>query len=141
MMPIRTDDSRWPLLVFHYPEQYSSEDVTVHVTELTNLLMRGQRCAAIFHLTGARAFNATERALFAGFVKEHAELVSRFVAAASLVTDSPLHLGVLTAVSWFVPMPCEVKVHLRLPDALGWARGRLQAQADAEGGGQRSGST
>jgi len=122
---IRRDESRWPIVVFHYPKDYSERDVAEHIADMTRLLRGNQPCGVIFHLTGARAFNANERAMFARFIKQYSTWLTRVCVASSLVTTSALHHGVLTAVSWVVPMPCDVKVHSQFDDALNWVSAKL----------------
>ena len=114
-----------PLVVFVYSGDYTEKDVAEHVASLGRLLATQRRCGVIFQLTGARALNAHERALFARFIREHSADLKRVCVAAALVTDSALHHGVLTAVSWVVPMPCEVKVFSKAHEADTWMLQRL----------------
>jgi hypothetical protein len=88
----------------------------------------GGRLAVVLDVSGRRKRPTTEQQrAMAGWLKSNRELIEQTCVAWSMVVTSPVLRGVLTAITWFAPFPCPMKVHSSVAQAAVWCIDALVA--------------
>jgi hypothetical protein len=84
------------------------------------------RLAVVLDVSGRRSRPTTEQQkAMAAWLKTNRELLETACVAWSMVVTSPVLRGVLTAITWFTPFPCPMKVHATTAQGVGWTVEKL----------------
>ena len=130
---IEIDESDLPLLRVAYrglPDEQTWKD---HFVWLSDFVRREQRFAAVVDVRQGGQTIPTHRRQFAEWLKRDWVLVKRHSLGAGVIVANPMQRGLITAVTWLVPMPNPIKVVSTPTDAEVFARKCLR-QAGLESG-------
>ena len=84
----------------------------------------------LYALENARIVSASERRLFADFIRLHSVTIQRHVAGCAVASSSTLHRGALTALGWLVPLPFPTYVCATISEGKAWLQDRLASGSD-----------
>ena len=119
------DTSAWPLVRMRFNGNFSGQDLARHLAELEKYLDRRERWVPAFDLRDTRVITPNERKDYAELMKRRGFEVKERVPRCALITDSALHRGALTALTWLVPLPFDVKFFPQPEAAERWLREAL----------------
>lgn len=97
--------------------------------QLCEARAEGSKLAVVLDVSGRRGRPTTEqqRAMAAWLETNH-ELLEQACAGWAMVVTSPVLRGVLTAITWFSPFPCPMKVHSTVDGGAAWCIEMLVVQ-------------
>jgi hypothetical protein len=100
-------------------------------SQLRQARVEGARLAVVLDVSGRRGRPTTEQQrAMAAWLKGNRDLLEQACAAWSMVVTSPVLRGVLTAITWFAPFPCPMKVHATVEGGAAWCIEMLVAQRE-----------
>lgn len=139
---ILTDLSRWPLAIVTFPDLVvTDEDVRSFVDEQRAMLHRKEPHVVITDARKARVISPAQRKMLVDWLTEAEPLNKRYTLAMSIVIDSAIVRGALTAVMWMKEPPVPIKTYGSLREAgdhvLGVLRARGIAMAGVDAGSLR----
>lgn len=126
MGTIRFDDSRWPIVIIRYPEVIDPRDWDAHMARVIGYLERDQPWGMINDSRGAARPTAIQRQGIIDMYDGHENLVRKNWRATAIVFDSPLVVGVVTALSWARPMPHPFKSFTDYDEGARWVEGMFR---------------
>jgi hypothetical protein len=86
----------------------------------------GTRLAVVLDVSGRRSRPTTEQQrAMANWLASNRELLEQTCVVWSMVVTSPVLRGVLTAITWFAPFPCPMKVHANVSQGVTWCVEKL----------------
>jgi hypothetical protein len=98
------------------------------VQNLRAALASGTRHAVVLDVSGRRSRPTTEQQrAMAAWLATNRELLAEACVAWVMVITSPVLRGVLTAITWFAPFPCPMKVHGTVSQGIAWCVDKLVA--------------
>jgi hypothetical protein len=127
---IEYDESRWPLVVVHFPESFSHEDWMAQVRNLGASVDRAvrERVRYAIIVDAARVGSppsALQRKAASDFNRDrYDDLKKHLVGWASVIT-SPILRGAITAMTWLQPTPFPQRVFGTIEAAEEWAQGQI----------------
>ncbi len=121
MEKIEFDETAWPLVVVRYPKVIEQQDFERHLGRVVLFIKRQQPWAMVNDSRGSGHPDAKQRRAIAAMYDEHETLVRTFWRGAAIVFDSPLTVGVVTAISWIRSPPHPFKAFTSFDDGRRWA--------------------
>ncbi len=107
---IRTDLSRWPLVLVTFPDaQASDDDVRQFIDDQRAMLHRKQLHGVVTDARHARVISPHQRRMMADWLTEAERLNRQYTVAMAVVSDSALVRGAMTAVTWMKEPPVPMK--------------------------------
>ncbi len=98
-------------------------------SQLRGARLEGSRLAVVLDVSGRRNRPTPEQQrAMATWLTTNRELLEESCVAWSMVVTSPILRGVLTAITWFAPFPCPMKVHASVYIGAGWGVDMLVSQ-------------
>ena len=116
------DDSAWPVSRQRLPVHWTDQTIAELRDEVTKLLARRERYAAVLEFAGIPRIDALRRRQAAEIFREHGEDIGRYCLGVAIVASSPMIRGLHTAVRWIVPAPHEEICLSTRGEAMAWAR-------------------
>ncbi len=104
---------------------FGSNAIEKHLAEVETYLDRGERWAAAFEMRNCRVITASERKQYTDLITRRGPHFKQTIQRCALVTESSLHRGALTAITWVVPLPFDVKFFSDSAGAERWLRETL----------------
>ena len=123
----RVDLSLWPVALVTILRRPQDAEFAKLLTELDQLMARGERFALVYDIRHARPGNARQRAATAGFIQRHGA-ATKLCLGLAFLTDSALLDGTVTAITWLVEPPFPMQCFRDPEEALRWIS-RLSHQA------------
>ena len=132
MSGIRTDVSRWPLVVVTFPDRRVSDDeFRAFIDDQRAFVSRREPHVVIADVRHAKVISAAQRRPVAAWLAE-AEPVSReFTLAMAIVVDNPMMRGGIAAVFWLKEPPVPTKAVGSMQEALDHVLGVLHEKGIA----------
>jgi hypothetical protein len=97
--------------------------------QLCKARTEGSKVAVVLDVSGRRGRPTTEQQrAMAAWLRTNNELLEQACAGWAMVVTSPVLRGVLTAITWFSPFPCPMKVHATVDGGASWCIERLMIQ-------------
>jgi hypothetical protein len=97
--------------------------------QLRRARLEGSRLAVVLDVSGRRSRPTPEQQRsMANWLTTNRELIEQSCVAWSMVVTSPILRGVLTAITWFAPFPCPMKVHASIDIGAAWCVDMLVSQ-------------
>ncbi len=97
--------------------------------QLSGARAEGSKLAVVLDVSGRRGRPTTEQQrAMAAWLRTNDELLDQACAGWAMIVTSPILRGVLTAITWFSPFPCPMKVHATLDGGASWCIEMLVAQ-------------
>ena len=129
-MPVRIDESAFPLVVISYVGEVSDVEFEAYLARLSVIIQRclrdRTRYAFIFDGRQNAFATARQREMQGVWIERNFELARQATVGYAFVLNSAIARGVLTSVLWFSPLPREHLVTDKIGDALQWARVQLE---------------
>ena len=133
-MPVRCDDSRYPILVIHFEPVVLDADLHAQdrfVYPLFERMAREKRHGVLLVNNAPEAtLTASQRRMVVEGNKRHDELLQRTCLGIGIVMHSSIQRGIFTATSWLMPSPVPMMPFGSLVDAERWARERLRTVSE-----------
>lgn len=119
----RLDDTESPVVIFSVEGGEEGLDPDPDTLFACFERLRNySRVAVVLDLSRAGP-DARRRKRFVAWLKDNTDWLAPRVIAAAAVTPTGIQQRVVTAVLWFVEMPCPFKAFSDRESALGWTRG------------------
>jgi hypothetical protein len=97
--------------------------------QLSKARAEGSKLAVVLDVSGRRGRPTTEQQrAMATWLRTNHELLAQACAGWAMVITSPVLRGVLTAITWFSPFPCPMKVHATVDGGASWCIEMLVVQ-------------
>lgn len=126
---IDLNEAEWPVVHISWGAGEASDaSVQQLLDRLVEYTKRGQRFAVILDARQGSGVSASQRKLFAEFLKTHAEAL-RATMAVALVLSTSLQRGLVTAINWVSPSPMPQTVHATPQAAKKWCAAWLGGAA------------
>jgi hypothetical protein len=126
MGQIAFDDSQWPIVVVRYPKEIEQADFTAHLERVSTYVRRAEPWGMFNDSRGAGQPNARQRQAIATFYDQHEALVREHWRGTAIIFDSPLIVGVLTALTWLRPPPHPFKPFSNADEGRRWLEERFE---------------
>ena len=120
------DDSRWPVVVVHFPPS-STDDVIVDMfAQMAAILDRGN-CSFVYDVPRLVLPNAHQRRLLANGVSSvRARRPNRVMCSAVVTQLGSVMSGMISAVTWLVTSSEPTRVFRSMDEAIEWAGGMVK---------------
>jgi hypothetical protein len=123
---IRTDDSRWPLVLITFEQGFTDQELERCFADNARLFARGQRFVTVRDM---RALNQmpspTQRELARKWQQRVRDEFPRNCLGAAIVNDSAFIRHLITAVTWATTPPIPEEAFPTLSKGVDWAIQRL----------------
>ena|GEM_PF-1206773 len=125
---IDVDLGRWPHARVAY-RTFSDDAHAAHFVELRRIFEERQEpFTVLVDLVGAQPLNAQQRRDTSDFWKDVKPLAPGRMLALAFVIDNVVVRGIVRAISWIQPPPCEHRVFANAVDAQQWLAGQYAEQ-------------
>ena len=124
MFVYRKNWDRFPLLIIQSPGQAldSEIDQDSFYERAEEALSQPAPVVVLHDLTGARVAGPVRRKRFVDYANNNADRIAERIEAYAVLIDSHVFRGVITAILWFVPPPCPLKVFTDQAKAIEWLK-------------------
>lgn len=127
-MKVDIDRTRWPTVLYIFPEGADEEVFAAFLVEARALLDRKERHAMVMDLSQIKQATARQRKMAADFNADNEETLRQYRVGSAFVVRSALVRGVLTAIFWMRRPPYEYTVTSVREDALKWCELQLKKE-------------
>lgn len=127
-MPVRFDDSKWPIVTAVFGGDSSDEDFLRFFEQLEAYYRRNERFVLAVDAGSSTGVSSAQRKLMADKIEQQAPLSSKLMIQ-PIVLHTAVQRGVLTALNWISPPPYPQKVCKTLEEAIAWGQEQLQPGA------------
>lgn len=128
-VPIQIDRSEPNVVrVSFASDEVSDEEVAAYLADSEESLQQRTDPFVIVVHTGAR-LTVPQRKMQGDFMIRVAPIIRNLCRGYAFVVDGAIPRGILTAILWRAPPPCDSKVFGRPDEALAWARRQLREPA------------
>jgi hypothetical protein len=131
-MPIRIDDTGWPIVVHESSGVMSDADIDTYVTRATALLERGEAHAVIIDAREITDVSPYARAAKKAWLEDHREQLVRHCVGTAVVLHSALSRFVFATILLVQPFPIPYRAFATVEEARAWARAQLDARIETE---------
>ena len=126
MPGIRTDASRWPLVIITFEQTFTDQDLEACLDENARLFSRGQRFATVRDMRSLNQMpSPTQRELARKWQLRVRDELPRNCLGVAIVNDSPFIRHLITAVSWATTPTIPEEAVPTLSKGVDWALQRL----------------
>jgi hypothetical protein len=123
---ITFDESAWPIVVVRYPKRIDQRDFDAHLERIIGYVKRDAPWGLLNDSRGAGHPNAVQRQAIATFYDRYEPLVRKNWRGSAIIFDSPLIVGVLTALTWIRPAPHPFKAFSNYAEGQRWLEARFE---------------
>lgn len=127
-MPIQIDRSEPNVIQIVFPpEPVSDDELAGYISDSeASLVLRNEPFVIIVH-TGSR-LTLEQRKMQGDFMNRVEPVIRRYCRAYAFIVDGAVARGILTAVLWRAPPPCEWRVFTAAAEGVAWARAKLEEE-------------
>jgi len=122
-------DQRDGMLTLTFPSRLRHDEFKIGLQRLmetcNDVDLQGGKLVIIADVRVAEVPSATERRLVGEAIRANDNCLRRILCGWAVVTDSLLHRGVITAISWISPSPCPLSTFSSVSRAEAWAQRQL----------------
>jgi hypothetical protein len=123
---IRTDSSRWPLVIITFVEGFSNEDLERCFADNARLFQRGERFASVRDLRNVYKMpSPVQREMARKWQERVRDEFPDLCLGVSIVSDSSFIRGLVTAVGWATPPPIPEETFPTLSAGVDWSIQKL----------------
>lgn len=128
MARIVIDDSRKPLIVIHYPKEFTIEELHASYLEMEQRVMSSHTVWGLVSDTGGSTPSAAMRSVMAEWINKQKVELKKYCVGNGIILSSAVQRGVFMALNWAMKssMPVETRPFPDMASAEAWVRGRLQ---------------
>jgi len=100
MERIGIDESQWPLVFVRYPKRIDDDDFSAHLRRVTEFVNRCEPWGMLNDSRGSGHPNARQRQAIVSMYEQHEHNIRAHWRGTAIIFDSPMIVGVLTALTW-----------------------------------------
>jgi hypothetical protein len=126
---IRTDASRWPLVVITFEQGFTNEDLARCCEESALLYRRGELFSTLRDLRDLRTMpSPIQRDMARRWQERVRDELPPLCVGSATVSDSAFIRGLVTAVNWATAPPIPEETVPTVSQGVDWCIGRLEAR-------------
>jgi hypothetical protein len=123
---IEINDRHFPLLVFRFSGEVSLPELEDYLKRQEEFFARGQPMVSVALTHNLKIWEPKVLRRQATWMKDHSELLRKYLVGAAMVITTPAVRGMLKAIMWIQPIHQPYKVCADIPEALEWLRNRCR---------------
>jgi hypothetical protein len=123
---IDIDDRQFPLVIYRFSGEVSLAELDAYLKRQEELLSRGKPIISMAIAQDLKMWEARVLRRQASWMKEHSELLRKYLLGAAIVISTPAVRGMLKAFLWIQPIQQPYRVCADVPEALAWLRTRCR---------------
>jgi hypothetical protein len=124
---IRTDASRWPLVIITFVEGFSNEDLERCFADNARLFERGEPFSSVRDLRNVKQMpSPVQREMGRVWQQRVRDEFPPLCLGVSIVSNSSFVRGLVTAISWAVPPPVPEETFPSIWQGVDWSIQRLE---------------
>ena len=124
---IRTDASRWPLVIITFVEGFTNEDLERCFAENARLFQRGEPFASVRDMRNVKQMpSPVQREMARAWQQRVRDEFPPLCLGVSIVSDSTFVRGLVTAIAWAVPPPIPEETFPTISQGVDWSIQKLE---------------
>ena len=124
---IRTDASRWPLVVITFVEGFTNEDLQRCFDDNARLFERGEPFASVRDLRNVKQMpSPVQREMGRTWQQRVRDEFPPLCLGVSIVSNSSFVRGLVTAIAWAIPPPVPEETFPTISQGVDWAIQKLE---------------